>query len=83
MSRLGRSFLYGMMLALFVLHNDPWLQVDSRRVLGLPIGLIYHLALCVLATVVLALMVRHVWPRHLDEGAGAARHDADDGGGAR
>ena len=69
MNRLGRGFLYGTMFALFVLHNQPWLQADARRVLGLPVGLVYHVAICVAATVVLALMVRHAWPRHLDPGA--------------
>ena len=68
-NRLLRGVLYGAMLALFALHNDPWLQADTGRLLGLPVGLVYHCAICVAATALLALMVRHAWPRHLDAGA--------------
>ena len=70
---LGRSALYGAMGALFLLHNYPRLQAGRGRFLGLPVSLTYHLAICVTAAVLLALLVRHAWPRHLD----AAGEDTD------
>ncbi len=57
--------LYAVLLLLFVLHTDLWLWNDPSRVLGLPIGLTYHLAFCVVMTCVFWLLVRHAWPDHL------------------
>ena len=68
MNRLGSGLIYGALLVLFVLHNDPWVQSETGQVLGLPVGLMYHVAICVAASVILALLVRHAWPRHLDAG---------------
>ena len=38
--------------ALVVLHQDTWFWADDRRVMGLPVGLLYHVGLCVLASIV-------------------------------
>lgn len=38
---------------LFLLHNDLWLWNDGRIVLGLPVGLLYHVGYCVVAALVL------------------------------
>ncbi len=65
-----------LLAALFVLHQDVWLWRDARIVLGLPIGLAYHVAFCVAASVVLVLAVRWSWPREVppdDDGGGEAR----------
>ena len=40
------------LIALFALHQDVWLWSVDTRVLGLPAGLLYHVALCVCASVV-------------------------------
>ncbi len=37
---------------LLVLHQDVWLWNDATMVLGLPVGLTYHVGLCALAAVV-------------------------------
>ncbi len=37
---------------LFLLHQDFWLWRDETIVLGLPVGLTYHIGLCVLGSVV-------------------------------
>ena len=58
--------LYAALVALYLLHNDLWLWNDPRLVLGLPVGLLYHVAFCVAASVVLALLVLYAWPDHLD-----------------
>ena len=33
-------------LLLFVLHHDLWFWDDATLILGLPVGLTYHVALC-------------------------------------
>ena len=42
-----RPLLYGALLLAFLLHNDLWLWNDARLVLGLPVGLVYHIGFCV------------------------------------
>ncbi|MDX1502391.1 MAG: DUF3311 domain-containing protein [Thermoanaerobaculia bacterium] len=44
--------------ALYLLHNDLWLWDDPRRLLGLPVGLTYHVLYCVAAAALMALLVR-------------------------
>ncbi len=58
--------LYSALVALFVLHNDIWLWHDGALFLGLPIGLSYHILLCVAASVVMFLLVKFAWPEQLD-----------------
>ena len=45
-------------IALFyLLHNDLWLWNDARLVLGLPVGLAYHLAYCLAAAALMGLLL--------------------------
>jgi hypothetical protein len=67
-SRSLRALLYGALVLLFVLHQDLWLWDDPRMVLGLPVGLTYHLVYCLAAALLLAFAVRFAWP----EGAEAS-----------
>ena len=68
-----RRIVVGVLLvALFVLHQDGWLWDDARLVLGLPIGLAYHVVFCLVATLVLTIAVRWSWPRE------ASAADAED-----
>ena len=62
-----RRLLYAGLFLLFVLHNDLWLWDDPRRVLGLPVGLTYHVGFCLVTTVLLWLLVRHAWPEGLPD----------------
>jgi hypothetical protein len=39
-------------LLLFVLHHDLWFWDDATLILGLPVGLTYHVALCLVAAFV-------------------------------
>lgn len=57
-------------MLLLLLHNDVWLWDDGSLALGLPVGMTYHVGYSVVAFVVLLLLVRFAWPRHLqpDEG---------------
>ncbi len=51
-----RVFLVGLGL-FYLLHNDLWLWHDSRLVLGLPVGLVYHLAYCLAAAALMGLLL--------------------------
>ena len=65
-----------LLAALFLLHQDVWLWRDPRAVLGLPVGLAYHVAFCVAAALALLAAVRWSWPREVP----AADGDGGDGG---
>ena len=69
MSRLRRGALGAAVLAVYLLHNDLWLWDDPSRVLGLPVGLGYHVAFCIAAAGLMALLVRTTWSRR-DPGDG-------------
>ena len=55
--RIGR-FVPFALLALFLLHNDLWWWNDARLVWGLPIGLAYHFAFCIVTAGVMAVAAR-------------------------
>lgn len=61
-----RWVLYLAMVVLYVLHNDLWYWDDAQLVLGLPVGLTYHIFFCVVVAGVMGLLVRYAWPRDLD-----------------
>jgi hypothetical protein len=68
MIKLKPFVLVLLILMVYVLHQDFW---NWRRahplVFGfLPIGLAYHAAYSVLASITMALLVRLVWPKHLE-----------------
>ncbi len=76
--RLVRNLLYAALFVLYLLHNDLWNWHDRSLVLGLPIGLFYHVVFCVVTSGVLTLLVVYAWPEHLDvpdanEGQGGTR----------
>ncbi len=50
------------LLVAFLLHQDLWFWNDSRIVLGLPIGLLYHLVYCFGISAMMAVLLRFHWP---------------------
>ena len=62
-----RFLPYGLLVLLYLLHNDLWLWTDATRLLALPVGLTYHVLYCLATVAVMALLVRWAWPRHLEE----------------
>ena len=54
----ARRWLPGALLALLALHHDLWWWNDASLVLGLPIGLTYHVVYCFAVTAVMALALR-------------------------
>lgn len=74
MNRRGpRALLYAALAALYVLHNDLWLWNDPRLILGLPVGLVYHIGFCVAVAAVLGLLVVTAWPPWTANGQGERR----------
>lgn len=61
-----RGPLYAALLVLYLLHNDLWLWNDAQLVLGLPVGLVYHVGFCIAASMVLGLLVLKAWPQDLE-----------------
>lgn len=57
--------LYIALVVLFLLHNDFWLWDNPKRVMGLPIGLLYHIGFCAAAAILMALMINYAWSQHL------------------
>jgi hypothetical protein len=60
--------LYAALLALYLLHNDLWFWNDARLVMGIPVGLFYHILYCIAAAVLMVLLVKYAWPQHLETG---------------
>jgi uncharacterized oligopeptide transporter (OPT) family protein len=58
--------LYAALATLYLLHNDLWLWNDPSLVLGLPVGLVYHVVFCLATSAVLALLVTYAWPDDLE-----------------
>jgi hypothetical protein len=54
--------------AMYVLHQDVWFWRAARPlVFGfLPLGLAYHAAYTIAVSLMLAWLVKHRWPSHLD-----------------
>ena len=57
-----------MAAALYALHQDVWFWREARPlVFGfLPIGLAYHAAYTIAASVMMWVLVRTRWPAHLE-----------------
>jgi uncharacterized protein DUF3311 len=66
--------------AFYVLHQDVWFWRTARPlVFGfLPIGLFYHVAYTIAASLLLAVLVRRHWPAHLEDPAAGARRSPSD-----
>jgi hypothetical protein len=62
------------LLAFYGLHQDWWFWRDARPlVFGvLPIGLFYHVAYTVAVSLLLVVLIRVFWPRHLERPSPAA-----------
>lgn len=77
--RLGGAAVAALLVVLFVLHQDVWLWRDGRLVLGLPVGLAYHVAYCLATALVLGRAVRWAWPRLAADPPGEPTDRSDTG----
>ncbi|HEY9171140.1 MAG TPA: DUF3311 domain-containing protein [Verrucomicrobiae bacterium] len=64
----ARLLLVGMVLAIYLLHQDfwNWKKVEPLVFGFLPIGLAYHGGYSVLAAVMMWVLVKFAWPKELD-----------------
>ena len=53
-----RWLLYSLLVLLLLLHNDFWFWETPQIVLGLPIGLLYHIGFCLVAALLMAAFVK-------------------------
>lgn len=58
MKRPTKWFLYASLVLLFLLHNDFWFWETPQLVLGVPVGLLYHIAFCLAVTLLMAALVK-------------------------
>jgi hypothetical protein len=73
-----RILVYAAVPILYLLHQDWW-NWDSRNlVLGLPVGLAYHAAFCVAASILMFCLVRFAWPAHLEVAAEEMHPEGED-----
>jgi hypothetical protein len=58
-----------LILVVYVVHQDSWnWTLTEPLVFGfLPVGLAYHAGYSVLAAVLMAVLVRFAWPKHLEQ----------------
>ena len=62
-----KGWLVLLLIVLIVLHQDFWWWKDKSLVFGfLPIGLAYHAGYSVAASLFMAVLVKHAWPRDLE-----------------
>jgi hypothetical protein len=57
-----------LILAVYFLHQDfwNWKQAEPLVFGFLPVGLAYHAAYSVLAALLMAILVKFAWPKHLE-----------------
>lgn len=71
--RLAPPICFAALILLFLLHNDFWFWHDARLIFGLPVGLLYHIAYCIGASVLMYSMVRYAWLESLEVDAAEER----------
>ena len=58
MKRRTKWLFYCLVALLFLLHNDFWFWETPQLVLGLPVGLLYHIGFCLVVTLLMAAFVK-------------------------
>ena len=62
-----KNLLYVVLGILYLLHNDLWFWDDPTIILGIPIGLFYHVMYCLAASMMLFLLIKYAWPNVVSE----------------
>ena len=64
-----KALLFLLVAIVYVLHQDFWnWRVSHPLVFGfLPIGLAYHAGYSILASIMMAILVKTAWPKHLED----------------
>ncbi len=68
MNRTRTLLLTLIVIAVYLLHQDywNWTKADPLIFGFLPIGLAYHAGYSILASLMMAVLVRFAWPKHLE-----------------
>ncbi|MCY3592229.1 MAG: hypothetical protein OXH32_11445 [Acidobacteria bacterium] len=75
----ARITAYAALPVLYLLHNDLWFWDEPSRLLGLPVGLTYHVLFSAVVVLAMWRLVRVAWPADvLDELAGEAGDEGVD-----
>jgi hypothetical protein len=63
-----KAVLIALVAVMYALHQDFWLWRSAQpQVFGvLPPGLAYHAGYTLACAALMALLVRHTWPAHLE-----------------
>ncbi len=58
-----------LILAIYVLHQDFWNWKKAEPLIFgfLPIGLAYHAGYSILCAILMAVLVKVAWPKHLED----------------
>ena len=69
MKSLKTILLTVLVAVVYLLHQDSWnwKKADPLVFGFLPIGLAYHAGYSILAAVVMAVLVKFAWPKHLED----------------
>ena len=65
----AKTLLIAVLIAVvYLLHQDSWnwKRLDPLIFGFLPIGLAYHAAYSILAAILMAVLVKLAWPKHLE-----------------
>jgi hypothetical protein len=64
-----KTLVFLLILAVYVAHQDLWnWRKPDPMIFGfLPIGLAYQAAYSIACAVLMAILVRTVWPKHLED----------------
>lgn len=63
-----KFLLFLLIAAVYVAHQDIWnWKTSSPMLFGfLPVGLAYHAGYSIVCAILLAILVRFAWPKHLE-----------------
>jgi len=63
-----KLLLFLLVAGVYILHQDfwNWKQAEPLIFGFLPIGLAYHAGYSILASILMALLVKFAWPHHLE-----------------
>jgi hypothetical protein len=62
-----KKLLYLVIVIVYLLHNDLWFWDDPTLIMGIPVGLFYHVLYCFAASILLFLLIKFAWPHFVDE----------------
>src|SRR6185436_10910509 len=68
MNSVTKLLLTVLVLGVYLLHQDFWNWKEARPLIFgfLPMGLAYHAAYSIVASILMAVLVKFAWPAHLE-----------------